>query len=133
MALTCPIDLDVATLRAEVQTMYSRVASAPTAISIFIAVRNTRRRARLRRTELAALPPEVTSVLCGVGNPHAIGRIPAGRVVVDCRLRCRDGSLLGGDARRTARAGDRCRHDRCDARACFSRRRGLRTVECRGP
>jgi ubiquinone/menaquinone biosynthesis C-methylase UbiE len=29
MAVSCPIDLDVKTLRAEVQTMYSRVATSP--------------------------------------------------------------------------------------------------------
>ena len=29
MAVTCPIDFDVASLRAEVQAMYSRVATAP--------------------------------------------------------------------------------------------------------
>ena len=31
MALTCPVDLDVATLRNEIQTMYGRVATAPDA------------------------------------------------------------------------------------------------------
>jgi SAM-dependent methyltransferase len=34
-------------------------------------------------TELAALPLDVTSSFAGVGNPHAIGPIPAGAVVVD--------------------------------------------------
>jgi hypothetical protein len=29
MAIDCPIDLDVASLRAEVQLMYARVATAP--------------------------------------------------------------------------------------------------------
>lgn len=29
MALTCPVELDVATLRREIQTMYGRVANAP--------------------------------------------------------------------------------------------------------
>ena len=29
MALTCPVDLDVAILRNEIQTMYARVAAAP--------------------------------------------------------------------------------------------------------
>ena len=31
MALTCPVDLDVATLQNEIQTLYGRVASAPDA------------------------------------------------------------------------------------------------------
>ena len=34
-------------------------------------------------TELAALPFEVTSSFAGVGNPHAIDRIPVGATVVD--------------------------------------------------
>jgi arsenite methyltransferase len=33
--------------------------------------------------ELAALPPDVTSSFAGIGNPHAIGRIPPGAAVVD--------------------------------------------------
>lgn len=84
MALTCPIDLDVAGLRSEVQTMYSRVAAAPDGEFHFhrgsgYAV------ARLGydAAELASLPLEVTSAFAGVGNPHAIGRIPEGRVVLD--------------------------------------------------
>ena len=43
MASTCPIDLDVAGLRSEVQTMYSRVASAPDGEFHF------HRRSRIRR------------------------------------------------------------------------------------
>lgn len=84
MALTCPIDLDVATLRAEVQTMYSRVASAPTGEFHFHRGPDyAASRLGYGAAELAALPPEVTSSFAGVGNPHAINRIPAGSVVVD--------------------------------------------------
>lgn len=84
MALTCPIDLDVASLRAEVQTMYSRVAASPTGEFHFH--RGPEYAARLLgydAAELATLPAEVTSSFAGVGNPHAIDRIPAGSVVVD--------------------------------------------------
>lgn len=84
MALTCPIDLDVATLRAEVQSMYSRVASAPAGEFHFHrGPEYASTRLGYDAAELAALPAEVTSSFAGVGNPHAIDRIPAGSVVVD--------------------------------------------------
>ena len=84
MALTCPIDLDVATLRAEVQTMYSRVASAPTGEFHFHrGPEYAAARLGYDVAELAALPLSVTSCFAGVGNPHAIDRIAVGQVVVD--------------------------------------------------
>ena len=84
MAVACPIGFDVTTLRAEVQTMYSRVAASPDDDFHFhrgpaYAVT----RLGYDAAELAALPSEVTSSFAGVGNPHAIGRIPAGAAVVD--------------------------------------------------
>ena len=84
MALTCPIDLDVATLRAEVQAMYSRVASAPTGEFHFHrGPEYAAARLGYDVAELAALPLSVTSCFAGVGNPHAIDRIPVGQVVHD--------------------------------------------------
>ena len=84
MALTCPIDLDVATLRAEVQAMYSRVASAPTGEFHFHrGPEYAAARLGYDVAELAALPLSVTSCFAGVGNPHAIDRIPVGQVVLD--------------------------------------------------
>lgn len=84
MALTCPVDLDVATLRAEVQTMYSRVASAPAGEFHFHRGPDyAATRLGYDAAELAALPSDVTSSFAGVGNPHAIDRIPAGSSVVD--------------------------------------------------
>ncbi|MBI4485243.1 MAG: methyltransferase domain-containing protein [Acidobacteria bacterium] len=84
MAVSCPIGFDVASLRDEVRTMYSRVATAPDGEFHFhrgpdYAV------ARLGypADELAALPLDVTSAFAGVANPHAICRIPEGSVVVD--------------------------------------------------
>ena len=84
MALTCPVDLDVATLRTEVQTIYGRVASAPHGEFHFhrgpeYAVAKLGYDA----TELAALPLTVTSAFAGVGNPHVIGRIESAAVVLD--------------------------------------------------
>src|SRR5688500_20205194 len=95
MALTCPIDLDVATLRAEVQTMYSRVASAPDGEFHFHRGADyAAARLGCDPAELAALPPAVTSSFAGVGNPHAIDRIPAGSVVVDIGCGAGMGLLL---------------------------------------
>lgn len=84
MALTCPLDLDVTGLRSEVQTMYSRVATAPDGEFHFHrGAGYAAARLGYDAAELAALPVEVTSSFAGVGNPHAIGRIPEGRVVLD--------------------------------------------------
>jgi arsenite methyltransferase len=84
VAVVCPIDLDVASLRAEVQTIYSRVATSPD--SEFHFHRGPRYAATMLgydATELAALPADVTSSFAGVGNPHAVGRFLAGATVVD--------------------------------------------------
>jgi SAM-dependent methyltransferase len=104
VAVTCPIDFDVASLRAEVQTMYSRVATAPDGEFHF------HRGPQYAVTmlgydpaELAALPADVTSSFAGVGNPHAIDRIPAGATVVD--IGCGAGTDLLLAARRTGSQG----------------------------
>lgn len=99
MALTCPIELDVATLRAEVQTIYSRVATAPAGEFHFHRGPDyAATRLGYDARELAALPPEVTAAFAGVGNPHAIDRIPEGSVVVD--IGCGAGTDLLLAARR---------------------------------
>lgn len=104
MALTCPIDLDVATLRAEVQTMYSRVASAPDGEFHFHRGPDyAATRLGYDAAELALLPRDVTSSFAGVGNPHAIGRIPTGSVVVD--IGCGAGTDLLLAALRVAEHG----------------------------
>jgi SAM-dependent methyltransferase len=84
MAVSCPVGFDVASLRTEVRTMYSRVATAPDGEFHFhrgpdYAV------ARLGYpgSELAALPLDVTAAFAGVANPHAVGSIPEASVVVD--------------------------------------------------
>jgi arsenite methyltransferase len=84
VALTCPTDFDVASLRAEVQTIYSRVAASPDGEFHFH--RGARYAATMLgydATELGALAAEASSSFAGVGNPHAIGRIPAGATVLD--------------------------------------------------
>lgn len=84
MAVSCPVNFDVASLRAEVQTMYARVAADPHGEFHFH--RGPRYAATMLgydATELAALPSDVTSSFAGVGNPHAIGRLATGAIVVD--------------------------------------------------
>src|SRR2546423_11825549 len=104
MAVTCPIDFDVASLRAEVQTMYSRVAMSPHGEFHFH--RGPQYAATMLgydAAELAALPLDVTSSFAGVGNPHAISRIPAGATVVD--VGCGAGTDLLIAARRAGGRG----------------------------
>ena len=134
LALTCPIDLDVATLRAEVQTMYSRVASAPTASSIFIAAPNTPRRdSATTRRNSPRCHSTVTSSFAGVGNPHAIDRIPAGQVVLD--VGCGAGTDLLLAAMRVGPHGRAIGVDMTaamrDARAAGAAACGLSNVEVR--
>ena len=76
MALMCPIDLDVATLRNEIQSMYGRVAGAPDAEFHFHrGPEYAASRLGYDRHELMQLPPSVTASFAGVGNPHAIAPI----------------------------------------------------------
>jgi arsenite methyltransferase len=104
MALTCPIGLDLDGLRAEVQTMYSRVAISPHGEFHFHRGPDyAATRLGYDPVELAALPVDVTSSFAGVGNPHAIGVIPAGAIVVD--IGCGAGTDLLLAARRTGQRG----------------------------
>lgn len=104
MAVTCPIGFDVASLRGEVRTMYSRVAASPDGEFHFH--RGPRSAATMLgydAAELAGLPPDVTSSFAGVGNPHAIDRIPVGATVLD--IGCGAGMDLLLAARRTGPSG----------------------------
>jgi SAM-dependent methyltransferase len=84
MALTCPVDFDTVTLRAEIQAMYSRVATKPEgAFHFHRGPEYAVTRLGYDSNELAALPPSVTSSFAGVGNPHAIAAIHDGAVVLD--------------------------------------------------
>jgi SAM-dependent methyltransferase len=84
VALTCPVELDVATLKREIQTIYGRVATSPDGQFHFhrgpaYAVERLGYDAAL----LATLPADVTASFAGVGNPHAIAPMPKGAVVLD--------------------------------------------------
>lgn len=114
MAVMCPVDLDVATLRTEVQTMYARVAASPQ--SAFHFHRGPAYAARwlgYDPTELAALPADVTASFAGVGNPHSIDRIPAGATVLD--VGCGAGTDLLLAARHVGPAGRAIGVDMTDA------------------
>jgi arsenite methyltransferase len=84
MALACPVDLDTARLRVEVQNVYRRVAADPSGEFHFhrgadYAVEFL----GYDRAALDLLPANVTDSFAGVGNPHAIAPIPAAAVVLD--------------------------------------------------
>lgn len=104
MALSCPVELDVSTLRAEIQSIYSRVATEPEGEFHFhrgpvYAVTTL----GYDPDELAALPDDVTSSFAGTGNPHDIGDIEAGAVVLD--IGCGTGTDLLLAARRAGPGG----------------------------
>ena len=104
MALSCPIDFDVASFRAEVQTMYSRVATSPDGEFHFHrGPHYATTMLGYDPTELAALPVEVTSSFAGIGNPHALGRVPPGATVLD--IGCGAGTDLLLAARRVGPTG----------------------------
>lgn len=84
MATTCPVDLDTRKLREEIQAMYGRVAQDPSGDFHFH--RGPDYAAELLgydRAALAALPEPATASFAGVANPHRMGPLPAGAVVVD--------------------------------------------------
>jgi arsenite methyltransferase len=104
VAVACPTGFDVASLRTEVQTMYSRVATTPDGEFHFH--RGPQYAATILgydTHDLAVLPLEVTSSFAGVGNPHAIGRIPIGATVLD--VGCGAGTDLLLAARQTGPSG----------------------------
>ena len=84
MNLTCPVDLDVARLRDEVQSMYGRVAADPAGEFHFHRGPGyAAERLQYDREELAALPERVTASFAGIGNPHLIGPLDRGSTVLD--------------------------------------------------
>jgi SAM-dependent methyltransferase len=84
MATTCPVDLDVARLRAEVQGIYTRVAAAPGGDFHFHrGAEYAAARLGYDAAELRALPLSVTSSFAGVGNPHLIAPLPSRATVLD--------------------------------------------------
>lgn len=114
MPVMCPVDLDVATLRSEVQTMYARVASAPDgAFHFHRGPQYASARLGYDAVQLAALPEDVTASFAGVGNPHAIQGINEGEVVLD--VGCGAGTDLLLAARRVGPRGRAIGVDMTDA------------------
>jgi SAM-dependent methyltransferase len=84
MAVTCPIGFDTKKLRDEVSQMYARVARDPAGEFHFH--RGPRYAAEwlaYDAAELAHLPALATASFAGVANPHRIGTMSPGQVVVD--------------------------------------------------
>ena len=84
MAICCPADLDTLMLRAEIQSIYARVATDPSGAFHFH--RGPRYAADLLGYDanaLAELPESTTASFAGVANPHRIAPIPSGATVVD--------------------------------------------------
>ena len=84
MAATCPVDFDTVRLREEIQSIYSRVASAPDGEFHFhrgAAYAETF--LRYDHEALARIPASTVESFAGVGNPLRIERVPLGATVVD--------------------------------------------------
>ena len=84
MALSCPVNLDVLRLMAEVRDMYTRVADAPEGDFHFH--RGPAFAASFLGYDegaLAALPASTTASFAGVANPHIIRPLRVGETVVD--------------------------------------------------
>ena len=84
MAIACPVDLDTLKLRAEIQSIYARVAADPSGEFHFHrGPQYAAQRLHYDAAELSTLPDTVTESFAGVGNPHAIAPLPVGATVVD--------------------------------------------------
>ncbi|HEY7716903.1 MAG TPA: methyltransferase domain-containing protein [Candidatus Binatia bacterium] len=104
MATTCPVGFDVAKLRQLVRAEYDRVAREPQGDFHFH--RGDQYAAQMLQynpEELTTLPQESTASFAGVGNPHRIGPIQPGEIVLD--IGCGAGMDLLLAARRTGPTG----------------------------
>ena len=84
MAIACPIDLDTRKLHDEIQSIYARVAEDPSGDFHFH--RGPDYAAEFLgydRSALAELPRQSTASFAGVANPHRMGPIGEGAVVID--------------------------------------------------
>lgn len=84
MATTCPDGFDVDKLRELVRAEYDRVAREP--LGEFHFHRGPEYASGMLgydAAELALIPEESTASFAGVGNPHRIGPIDPGDVVLD--------------------------------------------------
>jgi SAM-dependent methyltransferase len=134
MAIACPIDLDTRKLRDEIQSMYARVATDPSGDFHFH--RGPGYAAELLgydRDALARLPDQSTASFAGVANPHRMGPIEEGTVVVD--IGCGAGMDLLLAATSVGRLGRAIGVDMTEAMAekarASARAAGLENVDVR--
>ena len=84
MAIACPVDLDTLRLRAEIKSIYSRVAADPSGEFHFHrGPEYAAQRLNYDATELSRIPRTVSESFAGVGNPHIIAPKALGATVVD--------------------------------------------------
>jgi arsenite methyltransferase len=84
MAIACPVDLDTLKLRAEIQSIYARVATEPSGDFHFH--RGPTYAAEMLGYDanaLATLPADTTASFAGVANPHRLAPMLPGATVVD--------------------------------------------------
>ena len=84
MAHTCPVDLDTLRLRAEIESIYRRVATEPAGDFHFH--RGPTYAAEMLDYDagaLARLPADSTASFAGVANPHRLAAMTPGATVVD--------------------------------------------------
>lgn len=104
MARTCPAGFKVDRLRELVRAEYDRVARDPKGNFHFHpGPEYACRMLRYDPEELATIPAESTASFAGVGNPHRIGSIDPGEVILD--VGCGAGMDLLLAARRTGPTG----------------------------
>src|SRR5687767_14338350 len=84
MAVACPVDLDTARLRHEIQAIYARVAADPAAEFHFHrGPAYAAERLRYDASALGAIPSEATASFAAIANPLRIATLPPGATVVD--------------------------------------------------
>jgi SAM-dependent methyltransferase len=84
MATICPVDLDTARLRREIQTIYARVAAEPSSEFHFHrGPAYAAERLGYDAAALRALPEEATASFAGVANPIRMAPLTPGATVVD--------------------------------------------------
>jgi arsenite methyltransferase len=104
MAASCPRGFDIAQLRKQVSQTYDRVAREPNGNFHFHrGPEYASRMLRYSPDELATIPAECTASFAGVGNPHRIGPIMPGEIILD--VGCGSGMDLLLAARRTGVTG----------------------------
>ena len=127
MAIACPVDLDTLKLRAEIRSIYARVATEPTGDFHFH--RGPTYAAEMLGYDadaLAALPADTTASFAGVANPHRIAPLSSGATVVD--IGCGAGMDLLLAARAVGPHGRAIGIDMTEAMAARARA-GARTID----